>query len=67
MDTRRKNKGRKSKTEAEAYWPVRVRENKQAFWILLTDKEVDRAAKRALSNPEDMPTLWQRIRLVFGI
>ncbi len=44
MDTRRKNKGRKSKTEAEAYWPVRVRENKQAFWILLTDKEVDRAA-----------------------
>jgi len=67
MDTRRENVGRKSKSESAAYWPVRVRENGQAFWILLTDKEVDRAAKRALSNPEDMPTLWQRIRLVFGI
>ena len=67
MNTRRENEGRKSKTEAEAYWPVRVRDNGQSYWILLTDKEVNRAAKRALSNKEDMPNLWERIRLVFGL
>jgi len=66
MNSRTENKGRKSKKEAKNYWPVRVRVDGESVWILLTDNEVIRAAKRAESNPEDLPTLWQRIKLVFG-
>jgi len=66
MNSRTENKDRKSNREAKNYWPVRVRVDGEAVWILLTDNEVIRAAKRAEGNPEDLPTLWQRIKLVFG-
>jgi hypothetical protein len=67
MDSRKENKNRKSKREAVVYWASRVRLNGESVWILLTDKEILRAKRRAESNPEDLPSLWERIRLVFGI
>jgi hypothetical protein len=66
MNSRKENKDRKTKKESTHYWPVRVRIEGTSVWILLTDNEVMRAAKRAESNPEDVPTLWERIKLVFG-
>jgi len=67
MDSRKINQGRKSKKEAAYYWPTRVRLDGQSVWVLLTDAEVRRAARRAEVNPEDVPGLWKRIRLVFGL
>ena len=67
MNTRKENEGRKTKNEATHYWPTRVRVDGRAYWILLTDAEVDRAAKRANNNPEDLPGLWQKLRIVFGL
>lgn len=67
MNTRKENEGRKTKKEATHYWPTRLRVEGKAVWILLTDAEVHRAAKRAENNPEDVPGLWTRIRLVFGL
>ena len=66
MESRVENKGRKTKREATHYWPTKVRYKGESHWILLTDTEVVRAAKRAKANPEDRPGLWGRIRLVFG-
>tara|TARA_E500000305_G_C3950074_1_gene201731 strand:+ start:256 stop:459 length:204 start_codon:yes stop_codon:yes gene_type:complete len=66
MESRVENKGRKTKREAAHYWPTKVRYKGESHWILLTDTEVVRAAKRAKANPEDRPGLWERIRLVFG-
>ena len=67
MNSRQKNVSRKSRSEAEHYWPTRVRVDGRAHWVLLTDSEVDRAYERAQKNPEDMPGLWKRIRINFGI
>ena len=67
MDTRKENEGRKSSKEASHYWPTRLRVDGKAVWILLTDAEVRRAARRANNNPEDLPGLWERIRIVFGL
>ena len=67
MDSRRENKNRKSERESTVYWASRVRLDGESTWILLTDKEVLRAQRRAENNPEDLPSLWERIRLVFGI
>jgi len=67
MESRKENKARKTKREATHYWPTKVRYNDESYWILLTDKEVQRGAERAKNNPEDRPGLWSRIRLVFGI
>lgn len=64
--SRRVNKDRKSKSEATHYWPTRVRVDGKARWILLTDSEVDKGFKRAQKNPEDMPGLWERIKINFG-
>jgi|TARA_R110000868_G_scaffold43283_1_gene145849 hypothetical protein len=66
MNSRKENTHRKSKNESKNYWPVRIRVDGNAVWILLTDNEVIRAAKRAESNPEDLPTIWQKIKLNFG-
>ena len=67
MDTRKENEERKTKKEATHYWPTRLRVDGHPVWILLTDAEVRRAARRAENNPEDVPGLWERIRLVFGL
>jgi hypothetical protein len=67
MDTRKENEERKTKKEATHYWPTRLRVDGQTVWILLTDAEVGRAVRRAENNPEDVPGLWERIRLVFGL
>ena len=67
MNSRSTNKDKKSKLEANHYWPTRIRVDGVAKWILLTDAEVSRAAKRAEKNPEDMPGLWSRIRIVLGL
>lgn len=67
MNSRTENKDKKTDREATHYWPTRVRVDGVAKWILLTDAEVDRAAKRAAKNPEDLPGLWSRIRIVLGL
>tara|TARA_Y100000385_G_C12671617_1_gene458232 strand:+ start:290 stop:493 length:204 start_codon:yes stop_codon:yes gene_type:complete len=67
MNSRSTNKEKKYSTEANHYWPTRIRVDGVAKWILLTDAEVSRAAKRAEKNPEDMPGLWSRIRIVLGL
>jgi len=67
MDSRKENKNRKSDREATFYCASRVRLDGESTWILLTDKEVLRAQRRAENNPEDLPSLWERIRMVFGI
>jgi hypothetical protein len=67
MDSRKENENIKSKREAAVYWASRVRLDGESAWILLTDKEILRAKRRAENNPEDLPSLWERIRLVFGI
>ena len=52
--SRKKNKNRKSSTEAKNYWQTSVNYKGTTYQILLTDSEVERAAKRAKKNPEDI-------------
>jgi len=67
MDSRKTNLDRKTEREAKHYWNSKVRYNNRSYQILLTDKEVERGIDRAKKNPEDLPNLWERIRLVFGL
>ncbi len=67
MDSRKENENRKSDREAKHYWNSRVRYDGKVYHILLTDKEVERGIERASKNPEDVPGLWKRLRLLFGI
>lgn len=67
MNSRKVNENRKSEREAKHYWNSRVRYNGKVYHILLTDTEVKRGITRAEKNPEDAPSLWRRLRLLFGL
>lgn len=67
MDSRKENENRKTDREAKHYWNSRVRYEGKVYHILLTDKEVTRGIERAAKNPEDVPSLWRRLRLIFGV
>ena len=55
-DSRRTNKNRRSRSEADRYWQASVFYNGREYQVLLTNHEVAQGIKRARKNPEDLYT-----------